>query len=89
MAAGAEISVEAAKNNEPELRKSESESESESEFNNEVQKLVEIFTKLNPLAKEFVPSSYPIKQNGFNPNKGFDQDEILNNNLINRRVFYS
>lgn len=30
------------------------------EFN--VQKLVDMFTKLNPLAKEFFPSSYPHNQ---------------------------
>ncbi|XP_054813129.1 polyadenylate-binding protein-interacting protein 9-like [Prosopis cineraria] len=51
MAAVAEISVDAAAAN-----KLDSKSKSESEFN--VQKLVDMFTKLNPLAKEFIPSSY-------------------------------
>ncbi|XP_028755338.1 polyadenylate-binding protein-interacting protein 9 [Neltuma alba] len=51
MAAVAEISLDAAAAN-----KLDSNSKSEPEFN--VQKLVDMFTKLNPLAKEFVPSRY-------------------------------
>ena len=50
MAAVAEISTDA--NN-----KMDSKPKPESEFS--VQKLVDMFTKLNPLAKEFFPSSYP------------------------------
>ncbi|KAI9081514.1 hypothetical protein K1719_036535 [Acacia pycnantha] len=52
MAAVAEISVDAA----AAANQLDSNSRSESEFN--VQKLVEMFTKLNPLAKEFIPSRY-------------------------------
>ncbi|KAH8518839.1 hypothetical protein H0E87_000629, partial [Populus deltoides] len=67
MAAVAEITSEAAvasKNNTTAANKndnnnnldSETKPTSESEFT--VQKLVDMFTKLNPLAKEFFPSSY-------------------------------
>lgn len=38
---------------------------SESEINVQVQELVAMFKKLNPLAKEFFPSSYPNHQNSF------------------------
>jgi hypothetical protein len=41
----------------------DSKSTSESEIN--VQELVAMFKKLNPLAKEFFPSSYPHHQNSF------------------------
>ncbi|KAI4333397.1 hypothetical protein L6164_018218 [Bauhinia variegata] len=51
MAAVAEVSVDAAA-----VNKLDSIPKSDSEFN--VQKLVDMFTKLNPLAKEFFPSSY-------------------------------
>lgn len=95
MAAGAEISGEAAKhsaNSKSELRRSES------EFNSDVNKLVEIFTKLNPLAKEFFPSNYS-KQHSFNDNnlspkdsREYDTNLKLSandNNPINRRVLIS
>ena len=96
MAAGPEISGEAAavkteSMNSEEVKKSESESESEN-FNN-VQKLVEMFTKLNPLAKEFFPSSKQFNKN--NNIKTFDQFDsseanykvsVNDNNPINRRV---
>lgn len=55
------------------------------EFN--VQKLVDMFTKLNPLAKEFFPSSYhhnPNKTGDFNQAPVNKQD---NENFPNRRVF--
>jgi hypothetical protein len=96
MAAGAEISGEvaaaaAAKNTKLESESESSKSESESEFN--VQKLVDMFTKLNPLAKEFIPSSY-AKQQSFNNLNAITTDESLfpnnklfpdDNNSINRR----
>ncbi|GMN57847.1 hypothetical protein TIFTF001_026948 [Ficus carica] len=95
MAAGPEISGEAAavkteSMNSEEVKKSESESESEN-FNN-VQKLVEMFTKLNPLAKEFFPSSKQFNNN--NNIKTFDQFDsseanyklsVNDNDPINRR----
>lgn len=52
MAAVAEISVDAA----AAANKLDSKPKSDSEFN--VQKLVDMFTKLNPLAKEFIPSKH-------------------------------
>ncbi|XP_062090169.1 polyadenylate-binding protein-interacting protein 9-like [Humulus lupulus] len=96
MAAGAEISGEvaaaaAAKNSKLESESESSKSESESEFN--VQKLVDMFTKLNPLAKEFIPSSY-AKQQSFNNLNAITTDESLSpnnklfpddDNSINRR----
>ncbi|KAB2008737.1 hypothetical protein ERO13_D10G109000v2 [Gossypium hirsutum] len=61
-------------------------SKSESkEFN--AQKLVDMFTKLNPLAKEFFPSSYhynPTKTGDFNQAPVNKQG---NKNFPNRRVF--
>lgn len=93
MAAGAEISGEAAaaaaatKN----TTNLESKSKSESEFS--VQNLVDMFTKLNPLAKEFFPSSY-AKQQSFNNFNAIPIDDSLaspnkllanDNNPNNRR----
>ncbi|KAG5025770.1 hypothetical protein JHK82_021662 [Glycine max] len=61
MAAVAEIPADA--------NKMDSKPKAESEFS--VQKLVDMFTKLNPLAKEFFPSSYsPNHDHGF---QGFNQ----------------
>ena len=61
MAAVAEIPADA--------NKMDSKPKAESEFS--VQKLVDMFTKLNPLAKEFFPSSYsPNHDNRF---QGFNQ----------------
>uniref|UniRef100_A0A803NXS1 RRM domain-containing protein n=1 Tax=Cannabis sativa TaxID=3483 RepID=A0A803NXS1_CANSA len=57
------------------------------------EKLVDMFTKLNPLAKEFIPSSY-AKQQSFNNLNAITTDESLfpnnklfpdDNNSINRR----
>ncbi|KAJ9183086.1 hypothetical protein P3X46_006996 [Hevea brasiliensis] len=69
MAAVAEITGEAAAavntnnntNNDTKNLDSDVKSKSESEFR--VQKLVDMFTKLNPLAKEFFPSSYHNNNN--------------------------
>ncbi|KAF7822537.1 polyadenylate-binding protein-interacting protein 9-like [Senna tora] len=84
MAAVAEISVDAAAAN-----KLDSKPNPESEFN--VQKLVDMFTKLNPSAKEFFPSSYfhhdhhYLSYNQFFPNnflvsnKPSDNDNYPNN----------
>ncbi|XP_044473787.1 polyadenylate-binding protein-interacting protein 9-like [Mangifera indica] len=56
---------------------------SDSEFN--VQKLVDMFTKLNPLAKEFFPSYY--HQNGDDKKKNFanDNKHSANDNFPRRR----
>ncbi|KAH1084049.1 hypothetical protein J1N35_023810 [Gossypium stocksii] len=83
MAAVADNSGEAAVangNNNLVVETSKSESK---EFN--VQKLVDMFTKLNPLAKEFFPSSYhhnPIKTGDFNQASVNKQG---NDNFPNRR----
>lgn len=71
----------------------DSKSKPESEFS--VQKLVDMFTKLNPLAKEFFPSSYNHKNlnqsndklsvNNFPAANKQSGNEILPNNN-NRRV---
>ena len=79
MAAGAEISGEAAAANNSNLG-SESKSKSESEFN--VQKLVDMFTKLNPLAKEFFPSSYAKQQSFKNFNTISADDSLVSNNKL-------
>ncbi|KAG2676267.1 hypothetical protein I3843_12G045500 [Carya illinoinensis] len=81
MAAVAEVSgeVAAAKN-------LDSKPNSESELN--VQKLVEMFTKLNPLAKEFFPSSYSHNQNNgqLSPNYFPAADKLPgNDNYPNNR----
>lgn len=90
MAAVAEMGGEAASANNQKLdsiSKPVSESKPKSEF--DVQKLVDMFTKLNPLAKEFFPSSYsPLH------NHNFDNSFAVNNNMLlptdnqanNRRV---
>ncbi|KAL4281077.1 hypothetical protein GQ457_03G024930 [Hibiscus cannabinus] len=57
MAAVVDNSGEAVKNNDLAMETAKSESK---EFS--VQKLVDMFTKLNPLAKEFFPSSYHLNQ---------------------------
>lgn len=91
MAAGPEISGEAAaaknESKSEEVKKSE-----ESEFCN-VEKLVEMFTKLNPLAKEFFPSSKQNRDlnddNNNNTFYQFDSSEAnykLSVNDNNRRV---
>lgn len=59
------------------------------EFN--VQNLVDMFTKLNPLAKEFFPSSY--QQNQTKSEAKFIQvpvgnKSVGNENVSNRRVFF-
>lgn len=88
MAAVAEISGEAASVKNSNLDSmSKPMSESKSEF--DVQKLVDMFTKLNPLAKEFFPSSYAHHQHS-----NFDNSLAVNNNKLsvndnlanNRRV---
>ncbi|KAM5586529.1 polyadenylate-binding protein-interacting protein 9-like [Rosa sericea] len=78
MAAVAEIAGEAASANNQNLdsiSKPVSESKPKSEF--DVQKLVDMFTKLNPLAKEFFPSSYSPLQN-----HNFDNSFAVNNNKL-------
>lgn len=58
---------------------------SDSEFN--VQKLVDMFTKLNPLAKEFFPSYY--HQNGDDKKKNFANDNKHSaNDNFPRRVLH-
>ncbi|KAL6198957.1 hypothetical protein ACLB2K_028745 [Fragaria x ananassa] len=78
MAAVAEMGGEAASANNQKLdsiSKPVSESKPKSEF--DVQKLVDMFTKLNPLAKEFFPSSYsPLH------NHNFDNSFAVNNNML-------
>ena len=69
---------------------------SESEINVQVQELVAMFKKLNPLAKEFFPSSYPNHQNSFyflnngqlSPNNFADTNKPSGNDFYpnNRRV---
>lgn len=58
------------------------------EFN--VQKLVDMFTKLNPLAKEFIPSSYSPKLDHhlkLSPGTNFLTKNLSSDNLSsNRRV---
>ncbi|KAH1051754.1 hypothetical protein GLYMA_08G176400v4 [Glycine max] len=75
MAAVAEIPADA--------NKMDSKPKAESEFS--VQKLVDMFTKLNPLAKEFFPSSYsPNHDHGF---QGFNQlspTQFLRRNSFNQ-----
>ncbi|PON53431.1 Splicing factor-like protein [Trema orientale] len=95
MAAGAEISGEAAAAAAASAKNTtnlESKSKSESEFS--VQNLVDMFTKLNPLAKEFFPSSY-AKQQSFNNFNAIPIDDSLaspnkllanDNNPNNRRM---
>ena len=80
-----EAAVAAAANNNNNLVVETAKSESK-EFN--VQKLVDMFTKLNPLAKEFFPSSYHHNQT---KNDNFNQVPVNkqgNENYSNRRVFY-
>lgn len=73
--------------------KMDSKPKGESEFS--VQKLVDMFTKLNPLAKEFFPSSYAagndhrgqgytiVRPNGFLVNnKVPPNDDHLNNRRV-------
>ncbi|KAK6230884.1 hypothetical protein QUC31_002402 [Theobroma cacao] len=78
----------AAANNNNNLVVEKAKSESK-EFN--VQKLVDMFTKLNPLAKEFFPSSYHHNQtNNNNNNNNFNQvpinkQTVGNENFSNRR----
>ncbi|KAF7836535.1 polyadenylate-binding protein-interacting protein 9-like [Senna tora] len=92
MAAVAEISVDATAAN-----KLDSKPKSESEFN--VQKLVDMFTKLNPLAKEFFPSKYSyndhlqqsyhlLSANGFLVNNKTPADDNYPNNR-RRRTNYN
>lgn len=54
----------------------------DSEFN--MQKLVDIFTKLNPLAEEFIPSSYAAAAHRDHLHQGFNQWSpnpfLVNNN---------
>ncbi|OMO74588.1 hypothetical protein CCACVL1_16587 [Corchorus capsularis] len=73
----------AANNNNLVVETAKSESK---EFN--VQKLVDMFTKLNPLAKEFFPSSYHHNQtkgsNDFNQ-VPFNKQSVGNENYSNRR----
>ncbi|KAH7512792.1 polyadenylate-binding protein-interacting protein 9 [Ziziphus jujuba] len=76
MAAVAEISGEAAAAKNSNL---ESKTITESEFN--VQKLVDMFTKLNPLAKEFFPSSLSQRHhNNLKINHQFSPDDSLPSN---------
>ncbi|VVA31942.1 PREDICTED: polyadenylate-binding [Prunus dulcis] len=76
MAAVAEISGEAASVKNSNLDSmSKPMSESKSEF--DVQKLVDMFTKLNPSAKEFFPSSYSHHQHS-----NFDNSLAVNNNKL-------
>ncbi|XP_050368727.1 polyadenylate-binding protein-interacting protein 9-like isoform X2 [Argentina anserina] len=78
MAAVAEIAGEAASANNQKLdsiSKPVSESKPKSDF--DVQKLVDMFTKLNPLAKEFFPSSYSPLQN-----HNFDTSFAVNNSKL-------
>ncbi|TYI84579.1 hypothetical protein E1A91_D05G375000v1 [Gossypium mustelinum] len=74
--------VEAAKNNDLEVETTKSESK---EFN--VQNLVDMFTKLNPLAKEFFPSSFHHNQTKKSDN--FNQVPVKqsagNENFSNKR----
>lgn len=72
MAAVAEISGEAAAAKNSNL---ESKKITESEFN--VQKLVDMFTKLNPLAKEFFPSSFSQHHHNLKINHQFSPDDSL------------
>ncbi|XP_068321499.1 polyadenylate-binding protein-interacting protein 9-like [Pyrus communis] len=82
MAAVSEISGEAASAKNSNLDSmSKPISKSKSEF--DVQKLVDMFTKLNPLAKEFFPSSYSPQhhsnfENSFNNNKLSPNDNQAN-----------
>jgi len=75
--------------------KMDSKPKAESEFS--VQKLVDMFTKLNPLAKEFFPSSYSPNHDhgrqGFNlitPNHFLvnTKPSANDNNPNNRRVWF-
>lgn len=90
MAAVAEIAGEAASANNPNLdsmSKPVSESKPKSEF--DVQKLVDMFTKLNPLAKEFFPSSYsPLQHHNFDNSLAVNNNKLLatDNQANNRRV---
>lgn len=88
MAAGVDNSgeaVEAAKDNDLVVETAKSESK---EFN--VQNLVDMFTKLNPLAKEFFPSSFHHNQTKQTAN--FNQVPVKqsagNENFSNKRVFF-
>lgn len=91
MAAVAEISGEVAAANSMLKPKSKM----ESDFN--VQKLVDMFTKLNPLAKEFFPSSYSKDQNLDGNHQFFAEDSMYPNDKLsvndyqpnNRRVLIS
>ncbi|CAN6553910.1 unnamed protein product [Malus baccata var. baccata] len=76
MAAVAEISGEAASAKNPNLDSMPKPMpESKSEF--DVQKLVDMFTKLNPLAKEFFPSSYSHQHHST-----FENSLAVNNNKL-------
>ncbi|KAK7243996.1 hypothetical protein RIF29_38811 [Crotalaria pallida] len=77
MAAVAEISNDATTNN-----KMDSKPKAESEFS--VQKLVDMFTKLNPLAKEFFPSSYPHKHD-HHLDQGFNNQFPPTNLMVNTK----
>lgn len=71
-------------NNEKNNNKLES-MKSDSQF--DVQKLVDMFTKLNPLAKEFFPSYY--HQNGDDQNENFaNNNKHSANDSFPRRVLY-
>lgn len=90
MAAVAEMGGEAASANNQKLdsiSKPVSESKPKSEF--DVQKLVDMFTKLNPLAKEFFPSSYsPLHNHNFDNSFAVNNNKLLptDNQANNRRV---
>ena len=79
-----EAVVAAAANNNSSLVVETAQSESK-EFN--VQKLVDMFTKLNPLAKEFFPSSYQTNNNNFNQ-MSVNKQSVGNENYSNRKVFF-
>ncbi|KAF3442280.1 hypothetical protein FNV43_RR16196 [Rhamnella rubrinervis] len=77
MAAVAEISVDATAVKNSNL---ESKSRTESEFN--VQKLVDMFTKLNPSAKEFFPSSFSQDHNHKIDHQFFLNDPLVATNKL-------
>ncbi|XWS16814.1 hypothetical protein CRYUN_Cryun33cG0012600 [Craigia yunnanensis] len=73
--------VAAAANNNSNLVVETAKSESK-EFN--VQKLVDMFTKLNPLAKEFFPSSYQTRNNNNFHQVPVNKQSVGNENYSNR-----
>ena len=64
--------------------------DSKSEFHKNINELAEILSKLNPWAKEFIPSSYRLKidQSVQNDFSAFSKNSSNDNFSNNRRVYF-